>query len=91
MAPSTGFEPVIGLLPFKDISVSHLEEIVDHMSVADRAPRSINYALAVIRQNFNYAKYKGVYSGPSPIEHIKMPKVDNKRRRFLTHEEAKIA
>jgi len=80
---------VIGDLPFGEITVLHLDKIKNNMNNADRAPRTIRYALAVIRQIFNYAKYTTTYLGPSPIENIKFPQADNKRRRFLTHEEAR--
>lgn len=59
------------------------------MAEAGRAARSIRYALAVVRQTFNYAKYVDLYDGPSPIHNIRMPQADNKRLRFLTHEESK--
>jgi len=53
-----------------------------------QSPRSIEYALAVIRQVFNMAKRLGVYIGDSPTLRVKAPKVDNGRMRFLTRAEA---
>lgn len=48
-------KPVIGNLPFREISVEHLEKIKLNMFTAERSPRSVRYALAVVRQVFNYA------------------------------------
>lgn len=53
-----------------------------------QSPRSIEYALAIIRQVFNTAKRVGVYGGESPTSQVKAPKVDNGRMRFLTRVEA---
>ena len=81
--------PVIGDMPFGKITVIELNEIKENMVRVGRAPRTIRYALAVIRQVFNYAKFSMTYTGSSPIENVKFPQADNKRRRFLTHEEAR--
>ena len=53
-----------------------------------QSPRSIEYALAIIRQVFNTAKRLGVHGGESPTSQVKAPKVDNGRMRFLTRSEA---
>ncbi|OPY76886.1 MAG: Tyrosine recombinase XerD [Syntrophorhabdus sp. PtaU1.Bin153] len=52
------------------------------------ATRSINYCMAVLRQVFNYARRSGLFDGNNPVQGIKERKLDNKRFRFLTHEEA---
>ncbi len=81
-------EPTIGSLKFVDISILHLENIKQNMAEKEQSARSIRYALAVIRQVFNYAKFVKAFSGPSPVENVKFPQADNKRLRFLTKEEA---
>jgi len=81
-------EPTIGSLKFIDISILHLESIKQNMADKGLSARSVRYALAVIRQAFNYARYIKLYLGPSPIENVKFPQSDNKRLRFLTQEEA---
>jgi integrase len=80
--------PVIGELPLKDIAPIHMERIKKNMADAGRAPRSIRYALAVIRQVFNFARYNNLFIGDSPTANVKMPQKDNRRLRFLTHDEA---
>lgn len=81
--------PIIGALPFRDIAPIHLEKIKRNMTKAEKSPRSVQYCLAVIRQVFNHAFRNSVFNGDNPVKKVKMPKVDNKRLRFLTREEAK--
>jgi integrase len=82
-------KPIIGDFSFSEISPLHLETIKVNMAEAGKAARTIRYALAVVRQTFNYARYVDLYNGPSPIHNVRMPQADNKRLRFLTHEESK--
>jgi integrase len=83
-------EPVIGRMPFKDIRPFHLERIKKNMTDAGKAPRSIQYALAVVRQVFNHSIKNEIYSGDNPARKVTKPKIDNRRIRFLTHEEADL-
>ncbi len=80
--------PVIGGIPLKDISPFNLERIKKNMADADRAPRTIRYALAVVRQVYNFAKFNNLFPGESPTAKVKMPQEDNRRYRYLTHGEA---
>ena len=80
--------PVIGDRPLKQIAPVHLERIKKNMSDAGHAPRTIRYALAVVRQVFNFARRNDLFSGDSPTSKVKMPQADNARLRFLTHDEA---
>ena len=81
-------EPVIGDLPLKDITPLHLETLKKNMLDAENAARSIRYALAVVRQVFNMARYLKLYDGRTPTANVKFPYEDNRRLRFLTVEEA---
>ena len=81
-------EPVIGRMPFKDIRPFHMEKVKKDMIDAGKAPRSIQYSLAVVRQVFNHASRNEIYSGDNPACKVSRPKVENKRLRFLTNEEA---
>ena len=83
------FRMVIGNFPLKEVSSFHLEKLKKAMSEGGQSPRSIEYALAVIRQVFNMARRMGLYEGESPTANVKKPKVDNGRMRFLTKSEAK--
>jgi integrase len=81
-------KPVIGKMPFKNIKPFHLEKVKKSMKDAGLSPRSMQYALAVVRQVFNHAIQNGVFKGTHPVRFVKKPKVDNKRMRFLTPTEA---
>jgi integrase len=84
----TWISPVIGTLPFRDIAPIHLEKIKSSMAKAGKSPRSIVYALAVIRQVFNHAHRHGIFSGDNPVKKVRKPKIDNQRQRFLSKTEA---
>ncbi len=77
-------EPVIGKMPFKNIKPFHLEKVKKSMKDAGKSPRSLQYALAVVRQVFNHAIQNRAFEGTHPVRFVKKPKVDNKRMRFLT-------
>lgn len=80
----------IAPLPFQQISAFHIEKIKKSMTDAGRAPRTVEYCLAVIRQVFNHARRLGIFAGESPTAKVKWPKVDNARMRYLTPEEADL-
>lgn len=83
-------EPTIGALPLKEISPIRLEMIKKNMSDAKKTPRTIAYALSLVRQVYNFSINAGLYSGkwPGANKAVKIPKNDNRRQRFLTHAEA---
>mgnify|MGYP006286764095 FL=1 len=81
-------EPEIGTKTFNSISPIDLERIKKNMLDAGRAPRSVQYCLAIIRQVFNYARTLNLFHGDSPTAKVKPPRFDNKRLRFLSHDEA---
>ncbi len=58
------------------------------MKEAGKAPRTIEYALAVVRQAFNKAKAWGYFEGENPVSKVKKPRTDNRRQRFLSPSEA---
>lgn len=81
-------DPVIGPLPLKDVSPIHLERIKKNMVDAGKAPSTTKYALALVRQVFNYARLIGDFTGDNPVTKVKKPAADNRRLRFLSHNEA---
>jgi len=82
--------PVIRETQLKGITVNHVEAIKARMLDAKRAPATIRYALAVVRQVINFAKDHGMYTGENPVSRVRKPSGDNKRVRFLTHEEGEV-
>ncbi|MDR1031531.1 MAG: tyrosine-type recombinase/integrase, partial [Holosporales bacterium] len=81
---------LIGSLPMREISPFILEKLKKQMSDAGRAPRTITYALALVRQVFNYAKNNDLYNGDNPVTKVKKPSEDNRRSRFLSEEESPV-
>lgn len=81
-------EPDLANIPMREVSPFHLEKIKSKMSKKGRAPRSIEYVLAIIRQVFNHAKRTDLFAGDNPVSKVKIPRTDNRRVRFLTHDEA---
>jgi integrase len=80
--------PYIGDKLINKISVDSLEQIKKIMNDKERTPRTICYVLAIIRQTFNYAIDRDLYSGNNPVARVKKPTGDNRRMRFLTKKEA---
>lgn len=80
--------PVVGTLPLKDIAPIHLEKIKKNMKDDNKSPRTIVYMLSVVSQVFNFAIRNNLYRGNNPVSQVKKPKIDNKRLRFLTRDEA---
>ena len=83
--------PVIGNKPLKDIAPFDLEKIKKAMAKAEKAPSSIVYALAVVRQVFNHALANDLYTGKNPAGpagKVKRPTTDNRRMRYLSRKEA---
>ena len=84
--------PAIGRLPLKDIRVMHLEGIKLNILKAGRSTRTAEYTLAVVNQVFNFALDNNFFNGRAPIDKKlrKSVRRDNKRLRYLTHEEAAL-
>ncbi len=55
-----------------------------------KAPRSLQYCFAVFRQAWNHARVNELINEDCPTRKIKLPKVENKRDRFLTYGEADL-
>lgn len=81
-------KPVIGNTPLKDVKPFAIEKIKKNVLAAKKTPRSLQYIFATIRQAWNMARRDGLVSGDSPTKSVKVPKVDNRRVRFLSHKEA---
>ncbi len=82
--------PLFKNKPLKEISLFMLEKLKKCMADEEKAPRTITYVLALIRQVFNYAKNHDLYHGDNPVSKVKKPSEDNRRVHFLSHEEADL-
>jgi integrase len=83
-------DPVIGALPFSKILPLNIRAIKKKMSDAGKSTATIKYAYAVISQVWNHARSDGLVNRDCPIKDktAKLEKINNRRMRFLTHEEA---
>ncbi len=88
-------QPVIGNLRLLDIAPIHFERIKSNMKAGSKrkdwgglSARSIHYCLAICRQVFNYGRKQDHFHGDNPVSKVKKPTADNRRMRFLTHNEA---
>ena len=81
---------IIGNKKIINISSFDIEKIKKTMSAANKAPRTINYALAVVRHSLNKARDWGLFAKENPVDRVKKPTINNKRTRFLTYEEAEM-
>ena len=80
--------PYVGKMKLVDLRPIHVEKVKKTMLDDGKAPRRIQYALAVIRQIWNTARDRGLVVGDWPGRGVKIPKFDNRRMRFLTPKDA---
>ena len=81
--------PVLGNTPLQRITAPMVEQISLTMQKQGKSAASVRYALAVVSQVWSHAAARDLVQGDSPTRRIKKPKVDNRRARFLTREEAR--
>ena len=83
-------EPIVGALPMRDVSIMALERVKRSMLDAGKSARSVEYALAVVRQIFNRGIACGVFRGVNPVSasKVRAPRVDNRRDGWLRADQA---
>ena len=81
-------KPNIGKTRLVDLRPLHIEKVKKAMLDDGRAPRRVQYALAVIRQAWNHARNAGVVAGDWPGRGVRLPRIDNRRMRFLSPQDA---
>ena len=80
--------PDLGNLLLRDISPLHLEQLKNKLFKKNLAPATVKHCLVLTRQMFNKAILWNLFNGENPIQKVNLPKLNNKRLRFLTYEEA---
>jgi integrase len=80
----------LGHIPLRNIRPIHLERVKEQMMDRAKAPRTIQYVFATFRQIWNMARRDGLVNHESPTKQVKIPKVNNKRARFLSDAEANL-
>jgi len=72
------------------ISPLDLEELKAELFEKGLAPATVKHVLVLVRQIFNKAIAWGMWSGENPVKKIKLPRLNNRRERFLNQREAKL-
>jgi integrase len=75
-------------LPLNRIAPFHLERIKKDLADARKSDRSIQYVLQLVRQAFKAARRLGIFTGESPTNAVKWPRLDNMKLRYLSIDEA---
>ena len=75
-------------ISMKKISPLMLEKLKRDLIKKDLSPTTVHQVLTLVRSIFRKSVSWKIYDGQIPTEEIKFPKIDNKRLRFLSHEEA---
>lgn len=70
------------------IDVYIIDSLIAELSCKGRANQSIKYLIGIIKRVINKMDDWGLYSGTKPFSKVTLPKVNNRRMRFLTPEEA---
>lgn len=91
----THIEPRFGNTNLYDITTLALEDFKNELFAKKTvrgdttlSPETVRHILSDIRRIYRKMAEWGMYSGKIPTERLRMPKVDNKRERFLTPREA---
>ena len=85
---TTYLKPAIGNKPLHMITPLELEDLKNSLLKKGLAPASVKLIVGNVRRVYNKMVEWDLYSGPKPMEKVKLPKVDNARDRFLTADEA---
>ena len=80
-------KPNIDRIRLVDVRPLHMEKVKRAMLKAEKSPRTIQAVLALARQVWNHARNNDIVNGDWPGRSVKAPKFDNRKMRFLTHDE----
>lgn len=81
-------EVALGHKKLSAVAPLDLERIRSKMQKSGLSPQTITHALTLVRTMFNKATAWCMWYGPNPAKQIAFPKLDNRRERFLSVEEA---
>lgn len=79
----------LAALQLSQILATHIDNVLSRMRETGLAISTQNHMLKLIRQAFKKANEWNIWKGPNPCDYIKLPKDNNARQRFLSHEEAR--
>jgi len=83
-------KPVFSNKNISALKVLDLEQFKTKLLNQRLAPATVKHILVLIRQLINKAILWGMWKGENPIKKVKLPKLNNKRERFLNYTEAHI-
>lgn len=72
------------------ISPFMLEKIKSDLNKRGYSQQTIKHCLVLVRQVVNKAVTWKMWDGKNPVKDVKVPQPNNRRERFLTHEEADL-
>jgi len=75
-------------VPLARITPMDLENLKAQLLKQGKAPATVKHILVLVRQLFNKAIAWEMWAGDNPIKRVKLPQLNNRRERFLTHAEA---
>lgn len=81
-------EPEVGNLPLPIITLADAEKIKVKMTEANKAPRTINYMITILKQILKFAEVIGFDTAKSTVFTMEKQKFDNQRITFLTKKQA---
>jgi integrase len=76
-------------LSTKNLAPATVKKLVP-ATVKKLAPATVKHVLVLIRQLINKAILWNMWHGENPIKKVKLPKLNNRRERFLSGEEAQM-
>lgn len=79
--------PVFGDKLLKDVDDLDVELVKAKMLSAGKAPRTVQYVFATIRQVWNHAARRKIVIGESPTKIVKIGRFDNRRLRYIKPDE----
>lgn len=80
----------LGKRRLHDISSFDLERLKSNLTKKELSPATVKHCLVLVREIFNKAREWGKYHGENPIYGVKLPTLQNRRERFLNHDEADL-
>lgn len=80
----------LGAKRLNEITPFDLEKLKSNLVKKELAPATVRHCLYLVREIFNKAKEWRRFQGEHPLKGVKLPTLQNRRERFLSHEEADL-
>ena len=82
-------QPALGNFTLQGITSQMLESLTLKAKKKGKSAATIRYILALFSQIWNKAELHDIVQGLSPTRRVQKPRKDNRRMRFLSHDEAR--